>query len=243
MSQKRRFLWICFFVCVVCSPAPSADRQFSKFILGFNVGMGEWLNTINKDIILIPITAFPVGAQAFISDTDTDVNYQYGFNLQYNFTPNFGLQAELSRFHADYTVVIAISRTGDPVVGYDPVEVPWKVTTLYLNGLFSFRKTPGRIVPYAFAGVGFNILSKKSAAGKYFKVESEPSVDVGLKGGGGIGYDLPQAPLGFELRAFILYLTTTGLEGYSYYSYTSPLPEFSTQNFVWGLDLGIKYRF
>ncbi len=244
MRPRACFLLACVFLLIVCTPAQSRGGPYSKFILGINLGLGKWTSHVNRDVLLYPLASFPPDYTAGLMDSDTDVNLLYGFNFLYNFTPKFGLQLEFSRINAEYLIVLWLRpQWGGDSTQYDSMSLPWTITTVYLNGVFSFKKTAGKVAPFAFAGVGFNILHKKSALGKYFEVESESSVDFGLKGGGGIGYDLPGAPLGFELRAFILYLTTAGIEGYSYYSYSTPSPEFSTQNLVWGVDFGLKYRF
>jgi opacity protein-like surface antigen len=244
MKQRGRFLWICLFLLTVCTPAQSSEGEYSKFILGIKLGLGKWTSQINREVLLYPLPSFPSDYTAGIMDTETDINFHLGFNFLYNFTPKFGLQMEFSRINAEYLILLWLRpRWGGDSTQYDPVSLPWTLTTVYLNGVFSFHKTPGKVVPFAFAGVGFNVLHKKSALGKYFEVASKSTMDFGLKGGGGISYDLPGAPLGFELRAFILYLTTAGVESYSYFSHTTPSPEFSSQNLVWGVDFGLRYRF
>jgi hypothetical protein len=228
----------------MCATGWTSDKKPSKFELGINAGLGKWTSQINRDVLIYPLPSFPPNHRADVADTDTDVNYHLGFNLRYDFTPKFGLQADFNRINAEYLIAIGLNPLyGNDLSKYDTLDMPWRITTIYINGVFSFQKTKRKFYPFAFFGVGFNILHKNRASGKYIEIESKSSVDLGLKGGGGLSYYLPGAPLGFELRAFILYLTVVGVPSYSYQSYTSPSTGFSGENLVWVVDLGLKYRF
>ena len=245
IKQGGPLICVGILLLIINLPGQSAQKKFSKFILGINAGLGKWTTPINRDILLYALPTFPPGYSMMVSDTDTDVNAHYGFNLQYNFTPTFGLMTEFSRINAEYLIMLAfIPQWGnDNPVQYDSVQMPWIVTTVYINGVYNFKKEQEKIVPFAFAGVGFNILHTNRVSGKYIAVESKSSVDLGLKAGGGMCFYLPRSPLGFELRAFILYLAMGNTASYGYQSYTSPTPIFSGDNLVWGIDLGLKYRF
>jgi len=228
----------------VCTSGWTTIKKPSKFVLGFNAGLGRWTNQINRDVLIYPLPSFPPGFAVGVTDTNTDVNYHLGFNLEYNFTPKFGLQAEFSRINAEYLIVIGLNpQYSNDLSRYDTLYLPWKITTVYLNGVFNLRKTKRKFFPFAFFGVGFNILHKNRVSGNYVEIESKSLVDLGLKMGGGFSYYLPGTPLGFELRAFILYLTAVGASSYSYQSYTSPTPGFYGENLIWAVDLGFKYRF
>ncbi len=222
----------------------AAVEKPGKFVLGLNAGLGQWTSRVTRDFLIYPLPSFLLGYGVVIADIDTDVNYHLGFNLKYDFSPNFGLQAEFSRINAEYLIAIGLNPVySNDYPRYDTLNLPWKVTTIYINGVFNFQKTKGKVFPFAFAGVGFNILHKNRVSGEYVAIESKSSVDLGLKGGGGLGYSVPGTSLGFELSAFILYLTVAELPSYSYRSYTSLSPGFSSENLVWAVDLGLKYRF
>jgi hypothetical protein len=244
MRSRGYFLFICVFLLGVCASGWSTVQKPGKFTLGINAGLGRWTNRINRDILIYPLPSFPQGYGFVIADTDSEVNYHLGINLKYDVTPNVGLQAEFSRINAEYLVVIGLNSIYrfDPP-RYDMVDLPWKVTTVYINGIYNIGKTRGSVFPFAFAGVGFNILHKNRVSGEFVAVESESNVDLGLKGGGGINYNLPGGFLSLELRAFLLYLTNLGVTSYTYQSYTSPAPEIGGENLVWAVDLGLKYRF
>jgi hypothetical protein len=243
--RPRASFFLCGLILLgLCTLGWAAIKKPSKFVLGINAGLGRWTSQINKDVLIKPLPSFPLGHAVVVADTDTDVNYHLGFSLMYNFTPKFGLQAEFSRINAEYLILIGLNpQSNTDPSKYDTLSLPWKITTVYINGVFNFRKTKGKVFPFAFFGVGFNILNKTRVSGKYMEIESDSSVDLGLKGGGGLNYYLPGAALGFELRAFILYLTAVGGPSYSYQSYTSPSPGFYGENIVWAVDLGLKYRF
>lgn len=244
MRSRGSFFLCCVLLLGVCTSGWTTVKNPSKFVLGINAGLGRWTRQINRDVLIYPLPSFPPEYAVVVADTNTDVNYHLGFNLKYNFTPKFGLQMEFSRINAEYLVLIGLnSQYSDGPSYYDPLNLPWKVTTVYINGVFNSQKTNGKVFPFAFFGVGFNIVQKNSVSGNYVEIESKSSVDLGLKGGGGLSYYLPGAPLGFELRAFILFLTAVGISSYSYQSYTSPSPGFYGDNLVWAVDLGLKYRF
>lgn len=244
MRSRGSFFLFCVLMFGVYTSGWTTVKKPSKFVLGFNAGLGRWTNQINRDVLIYPLPSFPPGYAVVVADTNTEVNYHLGFNLKYNFTPKFGLQAEFSRINAEYLIVIRLNpQYSNESSKYDTLNLPWKVTTVYINGVFNSQKTNGKVFPFAFFGVGFNILQKNRVAGKYYEIESKSSVDLGLKLGGGLNYYLPGTPLGFELRAFILYLTALGVSSYSYQSYTSPSPGFSGENLIWAVDLGLKYRF
>ena len=244
MRSRGSFFLFCVLMFGVCTSGWTTIKKPSKFVLGFNAGLGRWTNQINRDVLIYPLPSFPPGFAVGVTDTNTDVNYHLGFNLEYNFTPKFGLQAEFSRINAEYLIVIGLNpQYSNESSKYDTLNLPWKITTVYLNGVFNLRKTKRKFFPFAFFGVGFNILHKNRVSGNYVEIESKSLVDLGLKMGGGFSYYLPGTPLGFELRAFILYLTAVGASSYSYQSYTSPTPGFYGENLIWAVDLGFKYRF
>ncbi len=244
MRSRGSFFLFCVLMFGVCTSGWTTVKKPSKFVLGFNAGLGRWTNQINRDVLIYPLPSFPPGFAVGVTDTNTDVNYHLGFNLEYNFTPKFGLQAEFSRINAEYLIVIGLNpQYSNESSKYDTLNLPWKITTVYLNGVFNLRKTKRKFFPFAFFGVGFNILHKNRVSGNYVEIESKSLVDLGLKMGGGLNYYIPGTPLGFELRAFILYLSALGVSSYSYQSYTSPSPGFYGENLIWAVDLGFKYRF
>lgn len=242
--RSRGVVLFCALVLGVCVSGWTTVKKPSRFVLGINAGLGRWTNQVIRDVLLYSLPSFPEDYGMAVADTDTKINSQFGFNLKYNFSPKFGLQAEFSRINAEYLFLIVLNhKYGFQQSRYDSVNLPWKVTTVYFNGVYNFQRTKGKVFPFAFAGVGFNILQKNSTSGVYVEIESKSSVDFGIKGGGGLGFYPKGAPLGFELRAFILYLTSVGVTSYSYQSYTSPTPAFSGENLVWAVDIGLKYRF
>jgi opacity protein-like surface antigen len=244
MRSRGCFLLFCVLLLGVCTSGWTTVKKPSKFELGINAGLGKWTNQINRDVLIYSLPSIPPDHRVVVTDTDTDVNYHVGFNLKYDFTPKFGLQADFTRINAEYLIVIGLyPRYGNEASKYDTLSLPWKITTIYINGVFHFRKTKRKFFPFAFFGVGFNIIHKNKTSGKYIEIEAKSDVDLGLKIGGGLNYNLPGAPLGFELRAFILYLTAVGTPSYSYQSYTTPSTGFSGENLVWAVDLGLKYRF
>lgn len=244
MRSRGRFLLFGVLLLGVYIPGQTGIEKPSKFVLGINAGLGRWTDQVNREINIYPLPSFPLGYGAVVADTGTDMNHHLGFNIQYNFTPKFGLQSEFSRINAEYLIAIGLNPVySDALPRYDTLNLPWNVTTIYINGVFNLGKTKAKVFPFAFVGVGFNVLNKNRVSGDYVEVESKSSVELGLKGGGGLSYSLPHAPLGFELRAFILYLSSIGVTSYSYESYTSPTPGFSGENLVWAFDFGLKFRF
>jgi hypothetical protein len=228
----------------VCIYGQTTVKKPSKFVLGINAGLGRWTNRVARDVLIYPLPSFPEGYGLVIADTDTKVNSHFGLNLIYNFTPKFGLQAEFSRINAEYLFVLGLNpKYPSEKPRYDAVNLPWKVTTIYINGVFNFRKDKGKLFPFACVGAGFNILQKNSASGSHVKLESKSTMDLGLKGGGGLAFYPRGASLGLELRGYILYLAAVGVTSYAFQSYTNPSQGFTGENIVWAVDLGLKYRF
>jgi hypothetical protein len=228
----------------VCTFGWTTVKKPCKFALGINAGVGRWTNQVARDVSVILLPTFPDNFEVVVVDTGTKVNSHFGFNLMYNFTPKFELQAEFSRIYAEYLFVIGMNHQhGYEQSRYDPIHLPWKVTTVYINGVFNIQKAKGKVVPFALGGIGFNILQKNSASGTYVEIALKSTVTLGLKGGGGLGFYPSRASLGFELRGYILYLTTERATSYAYHSYTNPSTGISGENVVWAVDLGIKYRF
>ena len=244
MRLRRIFALFSVLFFGLCTPGRTTDEKLSQFVLGINAGVGRWTNRVARDVLIYPLPTFPEDFGVVVADTDPKVNSHFGFNLMYNFSPKFSLQVEFSRINAEYLFVIGLNhKYGFEKSRYDPVNLPWKVTTVYINGVFRVTKAKGKIFPFAFAGVGFNILNKNSASGIYVTLESKSTMDLGLKFGGGLGFYPGGASLGFELRGFILYLAALGVASYDYQSYTNPSPGFTGENLVWAVDLGAKYRF
>ncbi len=244
MRQKG----ILFLFCVLClglfTFAQETFKKPRKFVLGINAGLGRWTSRVTRDVRISPLPSFPEHYSVVIADTNTDVNSHFGFNIKYNFSPKFGLQAEFNRINAEYLFLVGLNpKYISEQPRYDSVNLPWKVTTFYINGVFNFQEDRGKLFPFAFAGAGFNILHKNNASGEYMTLESKSSIDLGLKLGGGLGLYPRGAALGFELRGYLLYLKAYDVSYSHFQSYTNSTPGFSSENIVWAVDLGIKYRF
>jgi hypothetical protein len=104
MRSRGRFLLFGVLLLGIYIPGQTAIEKPSKFVLGINAGLGRWTDQVNREVAIYPLPSFPLGYGVVVADTGTDVNHHWGFNLIYNFTPKFGLQAEFSRINAEYVI-------------------------------------------------------------------------------------------------------------------------------------------
>ncbi len=218
-----------------------------KFSIGLGVGLGRCTSGINKYVKIYALNPIPYAADASVLDRKIEMKDHYNLNFQYNFSSRFGLQGEVGQYRVNSIVVMRItSRDTNFANDMELLDLSWSVTTLFINAIYRARKSQEKITPFGFVGLGFFSVRKKEGPGRYFRIESYRTVNMGLKGGAGLSYNLPKIlPLCFELRAFILLFGSIFGSQYSPYIWggggTGPVAE--ANNYIWGIDLGIKYRF
>ncbi len=215
-----------------------------KFSIGLGAGLGRCTSGINRYVQIYTLNPIPYAADASVSDRKTELKDHYNLNIQYNFSPRFGLQGEIGHYRANSIVVLRItSRDMNFPDDNELLDLSWSVTTLFINAIYRARKSQEKITPFGFIGLGFFSVRKKEGHGRYFGIESYRTVNIGLKGGAGLSYNLPKIlPLGFELRTFILLSGDISDSNYSpYIGGAGSVAE--VNNYIWGIDLGIKYRF
>jgi hypothetical protein len=218
-----------------------------KFSIGFGAGLGRCTSGINRYVRVDGYNPIPFVADVSVSDRKTELRGHFNLNFQRNFSSRFAVQAEIGHYRASSIVVVRISsRDINFPDDIEPLDLSWSVTNLSLNAIYRARKSQEKITPFGFIGLGFFSVRKKEDHGRYFKIESRRTVDIGLKGGAGLSYYLPKIlPLCFELRAFILILGNVYGGYYSPYIWGGgePGPVAEAYNYIWGIDLGIKYGF
>jgi hypothetical protein len=218
-----------------------------KFSVGLGAGLGRFTSGINRYVRVDGFNPIPYFADVSVSDRKTELKDHFNLNFQRSFSSRFAVQAEIGRYRANSIVVMRIkSRDINFSDDIELLDLSWSVTSLFLNAVFRARKSQDKITPFGFIGLGFFYVRKKEDHARYFKIESCRTFDIGIKGGAGLSYYLPKIlPLCFELRAFILILGNVYGGYYSPYIWgggeTGPVTE--AYNYIWGIDLGIKYRF
>jgi hypothetical protein len=218
-----------------------------KFSIGLGAGLGRCTSGINKYVKIYTLNPIPYAADVSVSDRKIEMKDHYNLNFQYNFSSRFGLQGEIGQHRANSIVVLRIaSRDINFADDNELLDLSWSVTTLFINAIYRARKPQEKITPFGFVGLGFFSVRKKEGHGRYFGIESYRTVNMGLKCGAGLSYNLPKIlPLCFELRAFILFLGSISGSHYSPYIWggggAGPVAE--ADNYIWGIDLGVKYRF
>ncbi|NIM57327.1 MAG: hypothetical protein GTO16_00075 [Candidatus Aminicenantes bacterium] len=246
MSEKR--IIVIFSSLVLFLSANTLLRaDEKKFSIGFGAGLGRCTSGINRYVSVDGLNPIPFVADVSVSDRKTELKNHFNLNFQRNFGSRFAIQAEVGHYRASSIVVVSIrSRDINFSDDIEPLDLSWSVTNLFLNAIFRSRKSQEKITPFGFFGLGFFSVRKKEGHARYFKIESRRTVDIGLKGGAGLSYYLPKIlPLCFELRAFILILGNVYGGYYSPYTWEGgvPGPVAEAYNYIWGIDLGIKYRF
>ena len=244
---KKKIIVIFSSLAMFLSANTLLRAEEKKFSIGFGAGLGRCTSGINRYVRVDSFNPIPYVADVSVSDRKTELKNHFNLNFQRNFSYRFTVQAEIVHYRASSIVVIRImSRDINYPDHNEPLDLSWSFTTLFINAIFRARKSQEKITPFGFIGLGFFSVRKKEDPGRYFKIESRRTVDIGLKGGAGLSYYLPKIlPLCFELRAFILILGNVYGGYYSPYIWGGgePGPVAEAYNYIWGIDLGIKYRF
>jgi hypothetical protein len=246
MDKKK--IMIIFISAVLFLSANTLLRAGEKkFSIGLGAGFGRCTSGVNRYVRVDGFNPIPYAADVSVSDRKTELKDHLNLNFQRNFSSRFAVQAEIGRYRASSIVVMRIkSRDINFPDDIEPLDLSWSVTSLFLNAIYRVRKSKEKITPFGFIGLGFFSVRKKENHARYFKIESRRTVDIGIKGGAGLSYYLPKIlPLCFELRAFILILGNIYGGYYSPYIWGGgePGPVAEAYNYIWGIDLGIKYRF
>lgn len=246
MGKKKIIVIFTSLVIFLCANTLLRAEE-KKFSIGFSAGLGRCNSGINRYIRVNSFTPIPYSADVSVLDRKTELKDHFTLNFQRNFSSRFGLQGEIGHYRASSIVLMRItSRDINFPDDNEPLDLSWSVTTIFINAIYRARKSQEKITPFGFVGFGFFSVGKKENNGRYFRLESRSSLDIGLKGGAGLSYCLPKIlPLCFELRAFILILGSISGGYYSPYMWegagTGPVAE--SYNFIWGIDFGIRYRF
>ncbi len=245
--DKKKIVAIFSSLVLFLSANTLLRAEEKKFSIGLGAGLGRCTSGINKYVKIYTLNPIPYAADASVSDRKTELKDHYNLNIQYNFSSRFGLQGEIGHYRVNSIVVMRItSRDINFPDDSEPLDLSWSVTTLFINAIYRARKSQEKITPFGFVGLGFFSVRKKEGHGRYFGIESYRTVNLGLKGGAGLSYNLPKIlPLCFELRAFILLFGDISGSHYSPYIWgggeAGPVAE--ANDYIWGIDLGIKYRF
>ncbi len=245
--DKKKIVAIFSSLVLFLSANTLLRAEEKKFSIGLGAGLGRCASGINKYVQIYTLNPIPYAADASVSDRKTELKDHFNLNFQRNFSSRFGLQGEIGHYRASSIVAMRItSRDINFADDNELLDLSWSVTTIFINAIYRARKSQEKIIPFGFVGLGFFSVRKKEGHGRYFGIESQRTIDIGLKGGAGLSYNLPKIlPLGFELRAFILILGDISGSHYSQYIWggggTGPVAE--ANNYIWGIDLGIKYRF
>ncbi len=224
---------------------PLLHAQQKKVSIGLNVGLGRWTSDVLKYIRADTLPSVPFPYTALISDRSVDLKAHYNLIFQYNLSPRFGIQGEIGRHNASYMILFLIRPLSSGFSEkFESLDVSLNVTTIFLNAIFSVPRQARKITPFFFIGLGSSYVRGKKDQGKYVKLETVSEVDLGLKAGGGLTFNISKSlPIGLNIRAFVLVL---GRET----SYGIPTPNYfgggigeGGSNIIWGIDTGLKYSF
>lgn len=247
MSKKKIVFVLMSSLVLFFMASPLAEAKEKKFHFGFSFGVTKWPSGVFKYMRVLPDEFF-VNLYRGMNILDEEINLKavYNLSLQYDFSPHFGIQAEIGHQKANYKVIFYLIPKSPEAKGvYQPQHVlSWSVSTIFINAIFRGRKPEKRIIPFAFAGAGLCFVQgeEKEFYEKHYKIEIRSAGDLALKAGGGFTFNLPEIlPLGFNIRAFLQVL---GAQAYGYY-YPSGgnITEVGGYNIIWGIDMGLRYRF
>ena len=244
MNKNKIFILMGFFFLYYLT-IPLLVAQEKKASIGLNVGLGRWTSDVHKYIRAGTLSSVAFPYTALISDRSVDLKAHYNLNFQYNFNPRFGIQGEIGRHNANYMLLFLISPLSSGFSEkFESLDVSLNVTTIFLNAVFSSPRRARKITPFLFIGLGTCFVRGKKDQGKYIKLETVSEVDLGLKVGGGLTFNISKSlPIGLNLRAFFLVLgreTTYGVPTPNYFG--GGIGE-GGSNIIWGIDTGLKYSF
>ena len=225
---------------------PFVEAQEKKYNFGFTIGICRW-----------PSDAFDymrVGAKPSfrklyrsmnILEQDIRLKALYRLSFQYNLSSYFGLEAEVSHQRASYQVKFALIPRYEYEglrIRYTKNRLSWSVSSIILNAIFQARKSEDNTVPYGFIGLGFCSVQGESEENEDYGIEIHSGLDLALKAGGGVSCYLPKIlPLGINMKAFIMILGARMFGLFSPYGGGDVI--IYGWNLIWGIELGLKYRF
>ena len=231
------FLSLSFFM-----PVTRIDAKEQRFSFGFNAGLSNWPSDAFKFMKFRPQESYWLNFQMMnVLEQEIELNTRYNFNFRYSFTPRLGIQAEIEHQKADYWAFLALfPKTGSNAI-YPQHHLCWSISSIFFNLIYMPGQPGEKIIPYGFVGLGLCFVRGEDESNQdYYVIDIPSSVDLGLKAGAGLSfYWLP--PLGFDLRSFIQVL---GLRFGAYASsYSGGDIYIGGWNIIWGVELGLTYRF
>lgn len=230
---------------------PFVEAKEKKYNFGFTIGICRWPSGAFDYMRVEPKPSFRNFYQSMnILEQDIRLKTLYRLSFQYNFSSYFGLEVEFGHQRASYKVTFYLRPKYPELPGnYTKDRLSWSVSSIILNAVFQARKSEKKIVPYGFLGLGLCSIQGEEEEREEYGIEIHSSLDLALKAGGGVSCYLPKIlPLGFNLRAFIMVLGTRVSGFYSpyggfYSSYGGSDIVLEGYNIIWGIELGLKYRF
>jgi len=244
MNKNKIFIFLGFFFLYSLT-APLLVAQEKKASIGLNVGLGRWTTDVHKYIRAETLSSLTFPYRASISDRSVELKAHYNLNFQYNFSPRFGIQAEIGRHKANYMILFLISPMSTGFAEkFESLDVSLNVTSLFFNAIFSAPRRDRKMTPFFFMGLGSCFVQGKKDQGNYVKLDTVSKVELGLKAGGGLNFNISKSlPIGLNIRAFLMILgreTTYGVPTPNYFG--RGISE-GGSNIIWGIDTGLKYSF
>jgi len=230
---------------------PFVEAKEKKYSFGFTIGTCWWPSYTFKYMRIHTNPSFSMFYREMsILEQEIKLKPLYRLSFQYNFNSYFGLEVEFGHQRASYKVTFYLRSQYPELPGnYTKNRLSWSVSSIILNAVFQARKSEKKIVPYGFLGLGLCSVQGGSEEDKDYGIEIHSSLDLALKAGGGVSCYLPKIlPLGINLRAFIMVLGTRVSGFYSpyggfYSSYGGSDIVLEGYNIIWGIELGLKYKF
>lgn len=220
------------------------EAKEKKFSFGFSAGLCNWPSEVFRYMKVYPQDYFwRVYGAINTLEQDIELKALYNLDFQYNFSSRLGIQVEIGHQKADYMVLFVLIPLAGARLIYPRHHLSWSVSTIFLNLIFRARKSENKIIPYGLLGLGFCSVRGEEDYPQDYRIEIRSTMDLGLKAGAGMTfYLMPKIiPIGFDLRAFVQVL---GADIGGYYSpyYGSNIVA-GGWNLVWGIGIGLKYRF
>ena len=234
------FLSLALFVTVA-----RVEAQERRYSLGFSVGLSYWPSEVFKFMEFRPQESYKLHFQRMnVLEESIELNTQYNINFQYDFNPRLAIQAEIEHQEADYWVYLSLFPKMGGKAAYPQHQLSWSITSLFFYLVYMAGESEDKIIPYGFGGLGLCFVQgEEEITQNYYIIDIPSTVDLGFKAGAGLTFNLlpRNIPVGFDLKSFIQALgPRIGVYASSYYG--SDI-EIGGWHIIWGVELGLKYRF
>ena len=137
MNFKGR-IYSLFFIILIFSCINILHANEKKYTIGFSIGFSAWPSDIFS---YVKIHTLPEDlVRLFTFDKEVSLKNPLNLSLQYNFTPQLGIQGEIGYLEGSYSCILGVIKLGSPETEYESHLLPWNLKTLFFNIVYEYSK-------------------------------------------------------------------------------------------------------